>query len=554
MISLRNVSVVLPPRSPDPKTVLDDVSLDIGPGEWLAVAGPNGSGKTTLLHTIAGLIELSAGGIDRAPHNRAALLLQEPDDQFVTTTVLHELQLSLPEETAGEDREERIRSAASRFDLARLLERNPHRLSGGEKQRLALATVWLCDPAVLLLDEPTSYLDTESAALCLEFVGEAARRGTAVLWATPGGAEMERAGRVVCLGEGRVVYDGGLEAFFGWAREHDFEYARSPLRALAGELAAAAPGEAAAATIMEAVPDGVAGLATAVAPLIRAQKAEEKEGAGRADEGGDSGRVAVRLAGATYGYGGSPVVSNLDLTVGEGECVGLTGPNGAGKSTVLGLVAGMFDPEAGEVRRGGPDEGPSGRRDVFFLFQSPERLFFAESVAEELAFGLDRLGVAPAEREARSRAALDDVGLNPDVFLSRAPLTLSPGEMRRVAFAIALSLAPRLLLLDEPTSCLDDHARAVLESIVASRQSRGETTVVASHDVPFLAGVCDRMLWLRAGAVETELDTSGARLNPGTAWPGERPPVLALQERLSRLGVEVVPRFLTPAGLAGRLL
>lgn len=553
MISLQNVSVVLPPHSPNPRTVLDDVSLDIGPGEWVAVVGPNGSGKTTLLHTIAGLVEPSAGGIDRAERSRAALLLQEPDDQFVTTTVFHELQLSLPEETVGEERAERVGSAVSRFGLGRLLERNPHRLSGGEKQRLALATVWLCDPALLLLDEPTAYLDSEASALCVEFVGEAARRGTAVLWATPGGADLDHAGRVVCIDEGRVAYDGGLEPFFGWAREHDFEYVSPPLRALAGELAAAAPGEGAAADILAAVPEGVEGLATAIAPFFQAAKAGDKADSAPAGAGGDDGTAAVRLAAATYGYGGAPVVSGVDLTVGVGECLGLAGPNGSGKSTVLGLAAGMFDPDAGEVYRGGLEAGSPGRRDVFFLFQSPERMFFAESVAEELAFGLERLGVAPGEREVRSREALDDVGLNPDVFLSRAPLTLSPGEMRRVAFAIALSLAPRLLLLDEPTSCLDDSARAVLESIVASRRRRGETTMVASHDASFLAGVCDRIVWLRSGAVETELNTSGAQLAPGSAWPGERLPVLALQDCLSRHGVDVKPRVLTAAGLAARL-
>jgi ABC-type dipeptide/oligopeptide/nickel transport system ATPase subunit len=161
--------------------------------------------------------------------------------------------------------------------------------------------------------------------------------------------------------------------------------------------------------------------------------------------------------------------------------------------------------------------------------------------------------VAPAEREVRSRAALDEVGLSPDVFMPRAPLTLSPGEMRRVAFAIALSLSPRLLLLDEPTSCLDSRARAVLESIVASRRKRGETTMVASHDASFLACICDRIAWLRAGTVEAELDTSGARLAPGAAWPGDRPPIVALQDRLSRHGVDLEPRFLTAAGLARRL-
>jgi len=214
----------------------------------------------------------------------------------------------------------------------------------------------------------------------------------------------------------------------------------------------------------------------------------------------------------------------------------------------------LFEPNAGSVERGFEREVVPGRRNAFFLFQSPERMFFAESVAEELAFGLERLGVVDGDRDLRSRSALESVGLPSELYLDRAPLTLSPGEMRRVAFAIVLSLAPRMLLLDEPTSCLDASAKAVLESILASRRSQGETTMVASHDAPFLAGVCDRILWLREGQVETEMGTAGARLAPGAAWPGEPLAVLELQDRLSLTGVDITPRVLTAALLAQRLV
>jgi energy-coupling factor transporter ATP-binding protein EcfA2 len=190
---------------------------------------------------------------------------------------------------------------------------------------------------------------------------------------------------------------------------------------------------------------------------------------------------------------------------------------------------------------------------VFLLFQSPERMFFAESVAEELAFGLERLGMEPSERERRSRSALERAGLPPESFLDRAPLTLSPGEMRRVAFAIALSLEPELLLLDEPTSCLDAEAGEVLTSILASRRSQGGTTIVASHDASYLAGVCDRVVWLHGGRIEAETATTGGCLAPGVVWPGEPPVVLELQDHLAALGVEVTPRVLTAGRLAERL-
>jgi energy-coupling factor transporter ATP-binding protein EcfA2 len=125
--------------------------------------------------------------------------------------------------------------------------------------------------------------------------------------------------------------------------------------------------------------------------------------------------------------------------------------------------------------------------------------------------------------------------------------------MRRVAFAIALSLEPELLLLDEPTSCLDAGGVAVLEAILAARRTGGGTTMVASHDVAFLAGVCDRIVWLDGGHTETVLVTAGADLASGEVWPGDPLDVLDLQERLAVRGLDVAPRALTAARLAARL-
>jgi energy-coupling factor transport system ATP-binding protein len=566
MIALRDVSVNLPPNATNPLTALDHVSLQIESGAWVALVGANGSGKTTLLHTIAGLITPARGEIHSDPTWRAALLLQEPDNQFVTSSVRYELALSLPDDADDGIKGERIEAVVERFGLAPLLERNPHRLSGGEKQRLALATVWLREPDLLLLDEPTAYLDGEAASLCVGFVEEAHRRGVTVVWATPGGIEIDRAARVVCLQSGRVVYDGGADGVYGWADRSGFDVVRPPLRRLAGELAGAVSTPEAAQRIAAAAGAGVAELATAIAPLFahtpptggatrHPASVTISSGGGLAPGGNGAAERAsvVSLAGVDYGYDGLSAVAGVDLDVREGECVGLTGPNGAGKSTVLGLAAGMWAPTAGSIERWGGRPVATGGQHVFLLFQSPEQMFFAETVAEELAFGLDRLGVAVAERDGRSRSALKRVGLNPESYLDRVPMTLSPGEMRRLAFAIALSLEPQLLLLDEPTSCLDADAIGVLTSILELRRAHGGTTIVASHDAEFLAGVCDRIVWLRDGSVRTETATAGGRLAPGSEWPEERTAVLELQDHLAALGVEVTPRDLTAARLAERL-
>jgi len=138
---------------------------------------------------------------------------------------------------------------------------------------------------------------------------------------------------------------------------------------------------------------------------------------------------------------------------------------------------------------------------VFYLFQSPERLFFAESVLEEVAFGLTSLGVPRREIDERAAEALMRVGLDPGLFLDRSPFSLSLGEMRRLAFAITFALSPKLLFLDEPVSCLDRAGRGVLADLVDALRSRGGTVVVASHDVPYLRAATDRVLTIENGVL-----------------------------------------------------
>jgi energy-coupling factor transporter ATP-binding protein EcfA2 len=559
MIALRDVSVTLPPGSRDPKTVLQSVSMEITSGEWVALLGPNGSGKTTLLHTIAGLIPASSGRVESVGVSREAgrtpsvsLLLQEPDNQFVTSCVRHELLLSVPAGLTREDTNRRVEQAVERFGLAAFTGRNPHRLSGGEKQRLALATVWLQDPDVLLLDEPTAYLDDEAAVLCREFAEEARRAGVTIVWATPGGGELLHADRIFGLDGGRMRFTGTLDRLYAWAPGAAYEYVRPPVRALAEEIADSMADSETAGRLLATAGESTTGLAERITATLPAA-ASGVQGAGAAAEKRGEVDTVVRFSGVGFGYDGTPVIRGLELSVGRGVCVGLAGRNGAGKSTVLGLASGVYAPSAGTVDRLYARIAERERQNVFYLFQNPERLFFAETVSEELLFGLERLGLPRDERERRSAGSLEAVGLDPASFLDRAPLTLSLGEMRRVAFAIALSLDPEFLLLDEPTSCLDPGGRSVLERILGDRRNRGKTTLVASHDASFLAGVCDRMVWLRDGRGDCTVELASGALTSGSVWPGRSLTVLDLQDRLAELGVDVSPRAVTALGLIERL-
>ncbi|MDH3199051.1 MAG: energy-coupling factor ABC transporter ATP-binding protein [Candidatus Krumholzibacteria bacterium] len=264
------------------------------------------------------------------------------------------------------------------------------------------------------------------------------------------------------------------------------------------------------------------------------------------------GEEVVGLDGVGFAYGAREVLRGVDLVLRAGEVVGLAGANAAGKTTLLLVAAGALAPSAGRVRR---PRRAGKETHAFYMPQSPERLFFAESVREEIAFGLERRGVARAEAARRAADALRAVGLEPGQFAERFPFHLSLGEMRRVAFAVAGALAPDLLLLDEPTSCLDRAGVDALRARVAEARALGAAVVVASHDVAFLCETCDRVLFLREGTVETEIDTAGGEAGARTAWPhGRTPLVVALQDALAARGVRVEPRALTVERLAARLV
>lgn len=432
MITLTDVSVDYRGRNEQPVRALDAVSLRVERGEWLGLVGGNGSGKSTLLGVLAGMVPATGGGLswDAGEAPRCAMLLQDPDNQFVATTVRHELELSVPLEADAAAAHARTTGAIERFGLAALLERNPHRLSGGEKQQLALATVWLQAPELVLLDEPTAFLDDAHTAACHEFVASMHAEGATVVWATHDPADVDDAGRVLALDAGAVV----------------------------------------------------------PAPAVASPVYESRELAI------PSGTAVLSVTSAGFDYGGGPVLEGVDLRAERGECVGIVGANASGKTTLLLLAGGALPAKRGSVWR------DTGR--PFYMPQSPEQLFFAETVSEELAFGLGRAGLGEPEAGARSAAALESVGLAPGEFLPRFPFHLSLGEMRRVALAIAGSLAPGLLLLDEPTAGLDADGVSTLTRFVADQTARGAALVIASHDHRFVRSVCHRVLELSGGRLQ----------------------------------------------------
>ncbi|MCK4236364.1 MAG: ATP-binding cassette domain-containing protein [Candidatus Krumholzibacteria bacterium] len=470
MIQLKDLSFTYP--GADCREVLRSVNLKITDGEWVALTGRNGSGKSTLCRLITGLYRPTRGSVEvdgsctydsgRLDGEGVAvgIAFQNPDSQFVTSTVRRELLFGM--ENIGLDAGEmghRLEAAVSTFGLGGYLDRNPHTLSGGEKQRALLAAVWAMRPRHLILDEPFSFLDRRSRWSCLEVVrGSFAGNGRTVIWSTLEPGEIALADRVIYIEEGVIAFDG---------RPDD----------LAG-----------------VIPDGVL-----AEPLTHGRKADACESIERS-------RSVIDVTEASFSPEGGDFILNVSgLSLCGGETLGVAGPSGSGKTTLLLGCSGLLPPLKGEVKLLGKRirskrDFPKGR--VAFLFQTPEEGFFAPTVHEEVALGHRNFGGNGGEDKAVADA-LERVGLDPERFAHRSPFRLSQGERRLVAVASMLVLPAEVFLLDEPTLFLDGTARSEIGDALCRLRSSGVSIITASHESEFLEGFTDRLITLDNGMIVT---------------------------------------------------
>ncbi|MDW8317525.1 MAG: ATP-binding cassette domain-containing protein [Anaerolineae bacterium] len=523
MISFDRVSYRYPPgprprpgaagASPD-GFALRNFSLEIEEGELFLVVGPSGAGKSTLLRCLNGLVPHFYGGelsgrIRVAGHDPVALgpqrmsrvvgmVFQDPETQFVTDRVEDELAFGLENQALPPAlMRKRVEEALDQLTIAHLRGRHISTLSGGEKQRVIIAAVLTLHPEVLVLDEPTSQLDPQSA----EEVLVAIRRLNEDLGLTVVLAE-HRLERVVQFVD-RVLYLPGDD--------------RPPLVGPPQEVMAQVPLAPPLATLGQAlgwrplpltVKQARRFAPRAAQSLSRSASAEAATLAASA-EAASGGRAPAAVATqVSYRYaGGQEAVRRVSLTVHRGEVVAVMGRNGSGKSTLLKLMAGLLRPGEGSVvlyplapaagmdtRRHEPHELA---RVVGYVPQSPDALLFKDTVLEELAFTRQAQGL-PADPTA-DRALLAQLGLAEKA--EAYPRDLSTGERQRAALAAVLVARPPLLLLDEPTRGLDYAQKEALTRLLHALRSQGHAILLATHDVELAARCADRVALMGGGEV-----------------------------------------------------
>lgn len=534
VIDVDNLSHTYALPSGEPVRALRGISLAIDSGEYVAVIGRNGSGKSTLARHLNALLLPTAGsvhvdGIDtrdrarvRDVRRRVAMVFQDPDNQIVATVV--EEDVAFGPENLGIPRPEirqRVDDALRIVGLAEYGSRAPHRLSVGQRQRLAIAGAIAMTPSDLVLDEATAMLDPGGRRNVLDIVRQLNATGMTIISITHFMSEAVEADRVIVLDAGEVVMDGPtVEVFSRSDRLRALGLDLPPVAQMARQLHAVRSSFPPTALSAEDLVAAVAAQFDGRPPVpdrrdvsAGATTASRSSPARREPGAGDERSASVIVRGLVHTYApGTPqetqALRGVDLAVGRDEIVGLIGPTGSGKSTLLQHLNGLLRPRVGSVQVNGAEIGAPAvnlrqlRSQVGLLFQQPEDQLFEHYVGDDIAFGPQMQGLSLEEQRERVRWAMAAVGLDFGAFKDRLTFTLSGGERRKVALAGVLALRPSLLVLDEPTAGLDPAAhRELLDLILSFHDEADVPVVLATHNMDDIAELADRVYVLAGGRI-----------------------------------------------------
>lgn len=566
-IELNDVSFTY--RSQRDETALDGVSCAIDCGEVVGIAGPTDAGKSTLCRLLAGYIpslfdglvtgtatvgdvEVTDPTVERLVDD-VGVVFENPFDQLSGTTTTVRQEVAFGPENVGLPREEietRVSEALLKVGIEQLADRNPRALSGGQVQRLAIASMLAMQPKTLIFDEPTSQLDPTGTEEVFEVIDDMRDMGYTVVVVSH---DIDRLAatvdRLLLFSDSKLLLDGAPEEVLTADRSID-RYVQIPDPIRCGtqlrEWGMVAPNDD--------VPLTVEGAIAEIEPLVDSDRFGEST---RTDETcrDSAAESIVKLTDVVYEYDGCVrALCGVSLALDRDDrCVCLIGQNGAGKSTLIKHFNGLLQPTTGTVQVRGVETSEASvadlARDVGISFQNPDDQLFHSSIEAEVRYGPENLQYEQSRIDALAERELERLDLL-DVRHEN-PYDVGYQTRKRVAIASVLAMDTPVVVLDEPTGGLDAPSKTILGEAIADLSDAGKVVVVVTHDMDFAGEHADRVVVLAEGEVLADGDPRAVfgRLDaleradvrpPSSGWIGHQlgadSSFLSVEELLEAIG------------------
>ena len=441
--------------------ILDGIDLEIAYGQRIAIIGKNGSGKSTLAKIIAGLSSPDSGivtlcgikvfetnNVDPKAYQKAresiGALFQSPEDQIVTTVVEDDVAFGLENLCASKEfMKHNINNALRAVNMENQRFSNPSNMSGGQQQRVAIASSIAMQSKLLVLDEPTSMLDSYAKADVDKLFETLQTRGTTIVQVTHKISECKNADRILMLENGRLR-DVCISKLEGFCKE------KSPA-------------------------------------VIESKSMTENVETSNPKKSNTA--IEISNLNVSYANSQSPIIKDYSLSVKSGEIVAIMGKNGCGKSTLAKAICGLIKYDSGSVYINGikisektsKSQMREIRKNIGYVMQLPEQQLFAQTVFEDVEYGPKNFGLEGCELDSRVLNTLKSLHI--EHLAQKSPFELSGGQQRLAAIAGVLACNPKILVLDEPTAGLDFESAEILRRILNDLHNKGVTIIVVTHDL-----------------------------------------------------------------------
>jgi energy-coupling factor transporter ATP-binding protein EcfA2 len=567
LISLKGLKASYDPQGP---TVLDGIDLEIDEGEFVLFLGPTGSGKTTLGLCLNGIIPHVTGRLEgqvvidglsvpeasvSEASAKVGMLFQDVESMLAMLYV--EDEVAFGPENLQHPVEEVIRRQSEALATVGMEEHRKKfvfELSGGQKQKVAIASILAMKAPVLFLDEPAANLDPRSSGEVMNLVAKLTEDHTVILFDNRVDQVAHLTTRLVVIDQGKIAADGStrevlrgrglelLEDLGIWIPQLSEIALRH--RRMSG-------------TDLDRVPMTVPEAIECLHPIEFVSEAAVVDLSGRVDQA----EPALAVENLEHVYeDGTRALNDISFDVPAGHLTAIVGPNGSGKTTLSKHFVGLLRATSGTVRVNGLDvkDVPTSRltKDVGFVFQYPDHQFVTDTVAEEVSFSLEALGVPEDEIQERVDHELDLFGLL--AVKERHPYMLSGGEKRRLSVATMLIAQPSILILDEPTYAQDkSNTDRMLDALyrATGESAQRPTILFVTHDMRLVTQYAERVIAMADGRLLYEgpvgpLFEDGDMLIEANL---DDPPLFGLCRRLRSLGHNVPLRISTPSEFVGTL-